>query len=313
MTQNIVQLRTGVPADHVQTRLPLGDRRGDKRLLHDLLSPLYFHAYERPLWYEGKTGTKYDNTKHKALVRMVDEKPVCLNVVQNTYKVIQNAELFAAIDAGLASGISEREIETASIRDKTSYNGAICFREYVFPEISFASPEGDKIAFRVVVQNGFGTGSIKLYAGAIDFFCTNGVVIGDYTSTYAKHTKGVSLLKFENAVRGAVDLFWKNKDLYADLKGKKVLADATVKIWMEHNFGDLLGDRLYHQYLVECQSRGRNLWAVYSALTYYSSHVNGNFGLRNTGNDHEASTMMKRENTIRNVVDGGKALLHLAA
>lgn len=312
----VTQLRQG------QLQRPIGSAAvnrqydgmgGDDRLLHDLNSPLSFKAYERPLWYEGANGHKFSNTGHKALVRVLDDKPVCLNVVTNTYKVVQNDELFAAIHDGIKGNIDARELKSVHIKDRASYGGAICLREYIFPDISFASPERDKIAFRIVVQNGFGTGAIKVFAGAIDFFCTNGLVIGDYTSTYAKHTKGLQLTKFEEAVRGSVHMFWKNADLFSDLAGRKVLNDEAVLGWYVLNFGERLGTRLHHQYLVEAATRGKTLWAVYSALTYYSSHNSGEFSLRNTGNDHAAATMMRRENDVRKAVADRETLLKLAA
>lgn len=227
---NVTQLRPNATRDHVgyaASRVYDG-AGGTDRLVNDLQSPLMFTAYERPLWYEGKTGNKFSNTGHKALVRMIDDKPHCLNVVRETYKVVQNDELFAAIHDGLSSGLSHSEIASAQIKDKISYGGSICFREYIFPDIAVESPERDKIAFRIVVQNGFGTGAIKLLAGAIDFFCTNGLVIGEYTTTYAKHTKGLQIGRFTTAVRGSVDMFWKQKDFYGDLAGRKVLDNELV-------------------------------------------------------------------------------------
>lgn len=277
-------------------------------------SPLNFHAYERPLWYEGKHKS-YSNTGHKALVRANgDNDPVCLNVVRETYKVVQNKELFGLIHEGMKTGgLTTQDIEACRVNDKVAYGGTYCFREYVFPTIAFDSPEKDKIAFRVVVQNGFGTGAIKLYAGAIDFFCTNGLIIGEFNSTYARHTKGLVLNKFKEAVEGAVVLFWKNKGMFDDLVSTKILGDSDVRKWLIEKFSERLGEKLFRQYLIEAKTRGRNLWALYSTLTYYSSHAEGEFSLRETGNDHAAATMMKRENEIRRVINDGKELMKLAA
>lgn len=286
---------------------------GDAMLAHDLNSPIMFKAFERPLYYEGKNGDKFGNTNHKALVRMLNDEPYCLNVVRDTYKVVQNDELFAVIHRGLANGLSRDELSSARIRDKIAYGGAQCFREYIFPDIAVESPERDKIAFRVVVQNGFGTGSIKVLAGAIDFFCTNGIVIGEYTRTYVKHTKGLQISRFEEVVRGSVQLFWKQRDFYGDLAKRKVLNDDAVLGFYIQHFGERLGHRLHHQYLTEAAKRGNNLWAVYSALTYYASHNAGEFSLRNTGNDHAAATMMQRENNVRRIVGDGQVLLELTA
>lgn len=273
-------------------------------------SPLNFRAYERDVWYEGKTGTRYNNTGRKALIRMGENGPKCLNVVNSTYKTVQNDELFRAIHDGITRHVGARELETCEIRDNIAYGGTQCFREYRFPDISFASPESDKIAFRIIVHNGFGSGAIKLYAGAIDFFCTNGLVLGEYTSLYGKHTKGLSIGRFGDTVAASIDIFWKNREFFNGLRERRVLSDEVVSKWLNDNFGDRLGNRLFHQYVVECKVRGRTLWSVYSALTYYSSHAVGEFALRKTANDHAAATMMKRENDVRKAVGG---ILELAA
>lgn len=275
--------------------------------------PLDFVAYERPLWYEGATGTRYSNTGHKALVRMKDGTPTTLNVVRETYKVVQNRELFDAIHSGLLAALEPRDLIGAQIKDKIAYDGTQCFREYIFPNVRVESPERDNIMFRVIVQNGFGTGAIKLFSGAIDAFCWNGMVIGEYTRTYAKHTKGVQISKFDEAVRGSIHMFWKQRDLYKELAGKKVLDPKLVEDFFTHNFGDRLGARLYHQYQIEATKRGYTLWAVYSAMTHYASHADDNFPTRNTGNDHLAATMMKRENDVRNAVAAKSEFWNIAA
>lgn len=276
-------------------------------------SPLLFKAYERPLWYEGKSGTRYDNTGHKALIRMKDDKPVCLNVVQNSYKVVQNDELFSMISENMVPAIGALEWNNKQIIDKVSYNGALCMREYRFPGIKVESPERDTICFRVIVVNGFGTSAIKIIAGAIDFFCTNGMIRGEYVSQYAKHTSGLKIEKFADYVRGAVTVFWKDRDFWSQLRGAAIRDDNKVSKWLIEQFGERNGARLMHQYMIERGSRGgSNLWALYSALTHYSSHSDGAFQLRKTVNDHEAATMLKREQDVRRAVES-EAFKELAA
>lgn len=270
-------------------------------LVQEVASPLMFKAYERPLWYEGQTGTKYDNTKHKALVRMGDNGPVCLNVVNNSYKVVQNQELFEAIDNGMHKVLTSKEISNAEIVDNMSFGGAKCFRKYVFKNIAVESPERDTICFQIIIENGFGTGAIKLHAGAIDFFCTNGMILGEYTSVYAKHTTGVQIQKFEHAVEMAVDVFWKNRNLWADMRKKRLKGTDEVHAWLKEKFSERLGTKLFHQYLIETRVRGGNtMWALYSALTHYASHEKS-FPTRATLNDHTAATMVKRQIEVHKV------------
>lgn len=268
-------------------------------------SPIEFKAYERPLWYEGKEGTRYGSTGHKALIRMEGDAPTVLNVVKDTYKVVQNAELFDAVESGLRSVLGH-QANSATIKDSIAHNGKLCYRQYAFSDISIDSPERDRIVFRVIVVNGFGGSAIKLHAGAIDMFCTNGMILGDFTSEYAKHTSGVKIAKFTDVVAGAVDIFWKNKGTWKMLRDTMIKNDDTVVEWLNKEFGERLGLKLYHQYLIEKKVRGgNNMWALYSTLTHYSSHANGEFSLRNTKNDHAAATMLGREQTVRQVLQSG--------
>lgn len=276
---------------------PASDRTGNASVNS---SPLHFHAYERPLFYEGKEGTRYGSTGHKALVRMHEDKPVCLNVVKDSYKVVQNADLFQAIESGLRSALGPTA-DRADIIDKLAYGGRTCYRQYVFRGIEVDSPERDKIIFRVIIQNGFGGSAIKLHAGAIDMFCTNGMILGDFTSEYAKHTSGVKINRFKETVEMAADVFWKNKGTWRMLRDTVIKADK-VEEWLKEQFSERLGLKLFHAYLIEQRVRGgNNMWALYSTLTRYASHATGDFTLRETKNDHAAASMLKREQDVHKI------------
>ena len=64
------------------------------------------------------------------------------------------------------------------------------------------------------------------------------------------------------------------------------------------NLSDSRAEKLLIQYNREAYERGQSAWALYSALTHYASHNSGNFNLRNTGVDHEAQTMQRREEQV---------------
>jgi hypothetical protein len=67
------------------------------------------------------------------------------------------------------------------------------------------------------------------------------------------------------------------------------------------------------QFDTEAASRGRTVWALYSALTFYSSHNSERFGVRNSGNvDNEAVTLDQREREVSRVI-GSDAWARLAA
>jgi len=60
-----------------------------------------------------------------------------------------------------------------------------------------------------------------------------------------------------------------------------------------------LHEKLVNQYAVEVEDRGPNLWSVYSALTYYSSHNQDGFAVKERdGSPSSAATMFKRETEV---------------
>ena len=138
----------------------------------------------------------------------------------------------------------------------------------------------------------------------IDFFCTNGMIAGEYDVTRKRHTKNFSVDGFINAFddtikrhhtiveqyqRWADTRIWDSKkvlDLYRTLT-KGTTDDPKRK--------NGLSDRLYAQYLDEIQERGKNIFSVVSALTHYSSHDDERFKLTKRGDD---VTLLKREEQV---------------
>ena len=55
----------------------------------------------------------------------------------------------------------------------------------------------------------------------------------------------------------------------------------------------------------EISKRGKNMYALYSAFTNYSSYADerNGFSLRNTGNDTKGESMWKREQQVSQWID----------
>jgi hypothetical protein len=51
---------------------------------------------------------------------------------------------------------------------------------------------GSDVAFRAIFHNGYGGTSLGcIIGGAINAFCTNGMILGDYDVVYRRHTSGL--------------------------------------------------------------------------------------------------------------------------
>jgi hypothetical protein len=157
-------------------------------------SDLYFDVWERPAYYKGQDGY-YEDASHKHIVRLHKDKPVSLGVVGRNYKLLKNRELCEGIEDTFMDTLSKEELHGVSRRDRVSYMGATSIRDYIFPSIAapIESRKSD-IAFRAIVINGYdGTSSFKFYHGAIDFFCSNGMVTGSYDMIVKRHTSGLQV------------------------------------------------------------------------------------------------------------------------
>ncbi len=275
-------------------------------------SVLYFTAVERDLyWNDLKRGMFNAVDTHKCLLRSDEGTPVQLAIVGHGYQVVQNKDLFRHIEDQFIQSFSPEEIEGVRVRDSMSYSGRACLREYQFPNVRCDSPGVSDIAFRTIVKNGFGGSSIVLYTGAIDFFCTNGMISGKYDCMYARHTKGLRITDITKRVRRSIDVFYSNAATWMQWYGKRI-TDEEVEAFLNDRYSELLAKKLLRQYRIEVQSHGPNMWALYSTMTYYATHDEGDFTTRKTGVDHSAVTLLKREEVVQAVI-ASDAWLRLAA
>jgi len=233
--------------------------------------------------------------------------PIPLAVVGTNYKVLQNRELFEAVEENIIATLPYEKIANVTVTDSMSYDGAMCMREYVFNDITAELPQGD-VAFRAIVQNGFGNSSVKIIIGAIDFFCMNGMIIGIADKKVRRHTSGLDVTSLSHYITGNLDLFEKSAVQWC-FWAKQGLSDFDAQeLFKELVDGQYLSERLAHKlytrFLREKSDRGGTLWAFTSALTYYSSHDDeaDGFGIRRTDKDHAAATMMNREEQVRKII-----------
>jgi hypothetical protein len=158
-------------------------------------SSIMFPVAERKVGWETREKSFAIAPSHKAIIRTTPDGAgvLVLNIVGSNYKLIHNRELFGHVEDTLRKKMQPEMLEDVRITDKVSGWGRVCLREYVFPRLRCVLRRGAKsvIGFRLIVQNGYGGSALRLHAGAIEFYCMNGMIIGDYQSAYNKHTSGL--------------------------------------------------------------------------------------------------------------------------
>jgi hypothetical protein len=161
------------------------------------------------------------------------------------------------------------------------------------------------IAFRLIVQNGYGGSALRVHAGAIEFFCTNGMISGEFQSAYNKHTSGLVIAGVERTIERALDTFIADGVKWQRWADTHVEFQDAMNLFRELADSTKLQENLQQQYMLEREVRGDNLYSVYSALTYYASHADGEFKLRATVEQQntEALVMLQREMKVKQWVE----------
>ena len=271
-------------------------------------SSIMFPVGERKIGWQTRAGGYQRIDSHKAIIRIPDNTDAStlnedsvhvLGVVGSTYKLVHNKELFGRVEDTMCKVMPAHTLDGVQIKDRVSGYGRMCYREYIFPNIkcNLGSGARSDIAFRTIVQNGYGGSALRIHSGAIDFFCTNGIISGEHQSSYNKHTSGLVVAGVDRIIERALETFAANQVKWKRWTETPVKHSAAMELFKELANSEKLRENLNTQYLREQDARGANMWSVYSALTYYASHSDGEFKLRATteAQDSVASTMLQRE------------------
>ena len=279
-------------------------------------SELYFDTWERPAFFQGKSiGNYYGDDNHKHIVRMYNGAPKSLGIVGKNYKMLHNKELCQSIEQQFVESMSYEQLEGVQVKDNISYYGATSIRQYIFPNITADSgTDESRVMLRTIIINGYdGSSSFKLYNGAIDFFCANGMVTGIYDVETRRHTAGLNIPSLVDKIRKSIDIFYLQAEHWKHWVGKEISdEDAQTCYEAIPNASEGFVKKLLRQFHIECLTHGRTVWALYSAATYYATHDEGEFKTRATEHDHSASTLINREKQIRSWISGDE-FVNLAA
>lgn len=270
---------------------------------------LYFPVGERRIGWQMRDGSYTATHDYKAIIRMNPngDGAQLLNVVGHSYKLVHNRELFTAVEDAMRQEMLPEHLADVQVKDQVSGYGKVCLRQYVFPQIKCRLPGmRNDIGFRIIVQNGYGGSALRMHAGAIDFFCTNGMIRGEYTSTYRRHTSGLIVGNLNSSVKAALQQFANGKEEWERWVKKPVRYEQAMKLFEEIAQSVKMKESLADQFTRDVDERGANLWALYSTLTYYASHNDGAFSLRRTvaEQDTVATTMLNRELNVSKWVQG---------
>ena len=186
-----------------QTARDLFSEHNETERAQRFLSPVS----EQSLWYE-RPAPHHASALYESQITELNSHKVLVDtwtggstgVVGEKYKVTQMGDFTKATEEMLLEALPNDKFKDMEISDSMSHGSAIRSRKYTFP--AFSKPietrkHQTEVALTVaLVQSYDGSTSNGFVTGLLDFFCTNGMISGDYTKGNKRHTSGFDLTNF---------------------------------------------------------------------------------------------------------------------
>jgi hypothetical protein len=258
--------------------------------------------------------------------RMPDKKYVMnqttgqpLGIVGKSFQCASHGDFFRGVVSTATETLSEHDLEDAKYSFRTARNGAWAMLDITLPNVTMdisTDKFETEIGNRIISLHGIdGSCSNQVFFGAIDFFCTNGMITGDHDKVRKKNTSNFSMESFIYELNRA------RTDFYTQAQQMQVWAHTDLKyVDVSSLLDDMLGskrksEKMYSLYMQEASTRGHNKFSLYSAMTNYATYADerNGFNLKNTGRDTQAISMWSREQEVSKWVSDDRFRLLEAA
>tara|TARA_R100001463_G_scaffold3391_6_gene13902 strand:+ start:1190 stop:2041 length:852 start_codon:yes stop_codon:yes gene_type:complete len=241
-----------------------------------------------------------------------------IGVVGDTFNCASHKDFFHGVQDTMTETLSSDELSDAKVSWKRARQDAWALMDIQLPN-TVAKIATDRhettVSQRIIALHGIdGSCSNQVFFGAIDFFCTNGMIRGEHDKVRRKNTSNFTMDRFISDLRNSRQDFYKQTE-QLQRWAETSLTTVDVRAFLEKLLkSDRTADKMFTLYNQEVGIRGRNMFALYSAFTNYATYADerNGFAMRNTGNDTEAVTMFNRENKVAQWV-GSNMFQQLAA
>ena len=241
-----------------------------------------------------------------------------IGVVGDGFKCASQKDFFHGVQDTMTETLSSDELRDAKVSWKRARQDAWALMDVQLPN-TIAKITTDRhettVSQRIIALHGIdGSCSNQVFFGAIDFFCTNGMIRGEHDKVRRKNTSNFTMDRFISDLRNSRQDFYKQTE-QLQRWAETSLVTVDVRAFLEKLLkSERTTDKMFTLYNQEVATRGRNVFALYSAFTNYATYADerNGFAMRNTGNDTEAVTMFNRENKVAQWV-GSNMFQQLAA
>lgn len=232
-----------------------------------------------------------------------------LGVVGNEFSTETHGDFFRTVQDTMLEKLTPHEVQDAQVTWKSAKNNAWALMDITLPNVTTkirTDRHETTVAQRIISLRAVdGSCSNQVFFGAIDFFCTNGMIRGEHDKVRRKNTSGFNVDRFATQLRKSNDDFQMQTRRLQEWATKS-LVTVDVHAFLEKLLkSERAADKMFALYNQEVSTRGRNVFALYSAFTNYATYADerNGFTMRNTGNDTAAMTMFNRENKVGQWID----------
>ena len=243
-----------------------------------------FEVEEIPLLY---THDGLLNTVPKRVATKRLDNGAILGVHGLKYKAVSHKEM---ID-NQRTIIERSDLDCEGIKERivTANNGARCFIHHQLPAHTFRTPSDDTATLTFLGTNSYdGFFSFLLSGGANQGACMNGQVWTSGASTIykAKHTQQLNIQHASRVVSGALEIFANQVDLWYEWANTPITLPEVTEFLRkvgnvdpDSTFDEAIKRNrnfsyMYKQYINRYKpALGANKWALYNALTDWSTHA----------------------------------------
>ena len=246
----------------------------------------------------------YEPTKmedHKYVVR--EDTGEYLGIVGKGFTCASHPAFFEAMEDVIRDNREASDLYGAKVTLKSARNNAWSQVDITLPNVSHVittSKHQTVINERIIGLHAIdGSASNQAHFGAIDTYCSNGQITGEFNTIRKKNTSGFNIETFIWELKNSKSTFDARQrylqsmaDTPLNVDGKSLL-ESIIK-------SEQLAKKMYELCCQEISKRGKNVFALYSAFTNYASYADerNGFTLRNTGKDTIAQSMWAREQKV---------------
>ena len=261
------------------------------------------NGLEIPEYLDFTTRTEPTRMAGKKYVINNDTDEV-IGIVGSKFNSVTHTEFYDRVWDTMSEQLGEEAMEGVEVKWNHARNGAFAMLDASMPStkaVITTDKQQTEISQRVIALHGVdGLCSNQVFFGAIDFFCTNGMIRGEHDKVRRKNTTNFSMSTFIKELEDA------NSDFYSQAEqlqewARTPLEYNSVRDMLHSLMGsEKKGDKMLGLYGQEIQTRGHNAFALYSAFTNYASYADerNGFKLRDTGNDTNSISMWGREQEV---------------